>query len=61
MINELDTNTITAQNEDIMMIVQEQQDRINIIEEKIENIAREQESTSESIQLKLDAILEKLD
>lgn len=35
MLNELDTNTIVAQNEDIIMLVQEQQDAINTIESKI--------------------------
>lgn len=75
MLNELDTNTLAAQNEDIIMIVQEQQDVINALDAKLDanntdaitrqndnilEIIEEQGNKINTLESKIDLILEKL-
>jgi len=76
MLNELDTNTLAAQNEDIIMIVQEQQDVINALDAKLDasntdaitrqndnilGIIEEQGNKISTLESKIDLILEKLE
>ena len=76
MLNELDTNTLAAQNEDIIMIVQEQQDVINALDAKLDanntdaitrqndnilGIIEEQGNKINTLESKIDLILEKLE
>ena len=59
MISDINTDVIVAQNEDMFDIIQEQNDKINTLEEKLNEI-QGQNNKINSIEGKLDLILEKL-
>ena len=59
MISDINTDVIVAQNEDMFDIIQEQNDKINTLEEKLNEI-QGQNNKINSIEEKLDLILEKL-
>lgn len=59
MISDINTDVIVAQNEDMFDIIQEQNDKINTLEEKLNEI-QEQNDKIDSLEEKLDLILEKL-
>lgn len=59
MISDINTDIIVAQNEDMFDIIQEQNDKINTLEEKLNEI-QEQNDKIDSLEEKLDLILEKL-
>lgn len=59
MISDINTDVIVAQNEDMFDIIQEQNDKINTLEEKLNEI-HGQNNKIDSLEEKLDLILEKL-
>ena len=59
MISDINTDVIVAQNEDMFDIIQEQNDKINTLEEKLNEI-QGQNNKINYIEEKLDLILEKL-
>ena len=59
MISDINTDVIVAQNEDMFDVIQEQNDKINTLEEKLNEI-QGQNNKINSIEEKLDLILEKL-
>ena len=59
MISDINTDVIVAQNEDMFDIIQEQNDKINTLEEQLNEI-QGQNNKINSIEEKLDLILEKL-
>ena len=59
MISDINTDVIVAQNEDMFDIIQEQNDKINTLEEKLNEI-QGQNNKIDSLEEKLDLILEKL-
>ena len=59
MISDINTDAIVAQNEDMFDIIQEQNDKINTLEEKLNEI-QGQNNKIDSLEEKLDLILEKL-
>lgn len=59
MISDINTDVIVAQNEDMFDIIQEQNDKINTLEEKLNEI-HGQNHKIDSLEEKLDLILEKL-
>lgn len=59
MISDINTDVIVAQNEDMFDIIQEQNDKINTLEEKLNEI-QGQNNKIDSLEDKLDLILEKL-
>lgn len=59
MISDINTDVIVAQNEDMFDVIQEQNDKINTLEEKL-NAIQGQNNKIDSLEEKLDLILEKL-
>lgn len=59
MISDINTDVIVAQNEDMFDIIQEQNDKINTLEAKLNEI-QGQNNKIDSLEEKLDLILEKL-
>lgn len=59
MISDINTDVIVAQNEDMFDVIQEQNDKINTLEEKLNEI-QGQNNKIDSLEEKLDLILEKL-
>ena len=59
MISDINTDVIVAQNEDMFDVIQEQNDKINTLEEKLNEI-HGQNNKIDSLEEKLDLILEKL-
>lgn len=59
MISDINTDVIVAQNEDMFDIIQEQNDKINTLEEKLNEI-QGQNNKIGSLEEKLDLILKKL-
>lgn len=59
MISDINTDVIVAQNEDMFDIIQEQNDKINTLEEKLNEI-HGQNNKIDSLEEKLDLILKKL-
>lgn len=59
MISDINTDVIVAQNEDMFDIIQEQNDKINTLEEKLNEI-QGQNNKIDSLEEKLDLILKKL-
>lgn len=59
MISDINTDVIVAQNEDMFDIIQEQNNKINTLEEKLNEI-HGQNNKIDSLEEKLDLILEKL-
>ena len=59
MISDINTDVIVAQNEDMFDIIQEQNDKINTLEEKLNEI-QGQNNQIDSLEEKLDLILKKL-
>ena len=59
MISDINTDVIVAQNEDMFDVIQEQNDKINTLEAKLNEI-QGQNNKIDSLEEKLDLILEKL-